>query len=66
MVKKWLSYREKELLGRGLTREEVRHVTDTCRRIAALLAMRAELDGNYGECRQVSTGGEKQASQHQS
>ncbi len=47
VVKKWLSYRERPLLGRSLTREEVRHVTDTCRRLAALLALRGELDGNY-------------------
>lgn len=39
----------------GLTREEVRHVTDTCRRIAALIAMQGELDGNYDRCRLVST-----------
>lgn len=47
VIKKWLSYREKTLLGRGLTREEVRHVTDTSRRIAALIGMRGELDGSY-------------------
>lgn len=46
-TKKWLSYRKKPLLGRGLTPEEVRHVTDTARRLAALVAMRGELDGGY-------------------
>jgi len=47
VIKKWLSYREKELLGRGLTKEEARHVTDMVRRIAALLLMGPALDANY-------------------
>ncbi|MDD4103160.1 MAG: DNA methyltransferase, partial [Kiritimatiellae bacterium] len=47
VIKKWLSYREKPLLGRGLTVAEVRYVTEIARRIAALLALQAELDENY-------------------
>ncbi len=47
VLKKWLSYREKPLLGRGLRPEEVRHFTETARRIAALLALQPELDANY-------------------
>jgi predicted helicase len=47
VIKKWLSYREKPLLGRGLTVAEVRTVTETCRRIAALLALQSALDANY-------------------
>ena len=47
VIKKWLSYREKPLLGRGLTPAEVRHVTDTARRLAALIEMRGALDTNY-------------------
>jgi hypothetical protein len=47
VIKKWLSYREKALLGRGLTKEEARHVTDMARRIAALLLMGPALDANY-------------------
>ncbi|MFA6110586.1 MAG: type ISP restriction/modification enzyme [Candidatus Latescibacterota bacterium] len=47
VVKKWLSYREKELLGRGLTPDEVRYVTAMVRRIAALLALHPQLDENY-------------------
>ncbi|MBM4163059.1 MAG: hypothetical protein FJ222_01240 [Lentisphaerae bacterium] len=47
VIKKWLSYREKPLLGRGLTRDEVRHVTDSARRIAALIGIRGELDVVY-------------------
>ena len=38
ILKKWLSYREREILGRGLTPEEVQHFTDTARRIAAIAA----------------------------
>ncbi len=47
VIKKWLSYREKALLGRGLTNKEARHVTDMARRIAALLLMGPALDANY-------------------
>ena len=38
VLKKWLSYREREILGRELTPEEVQHFTDTARRIAAISA----------------------------
>ena len=37
ILKKWLSYREREVLGRNLRAEEVQHFADTARRIAALL-----------------------------
>ena len=37
VLKKWLSYRERQILGRALTPEEVQHFTDTARRIAGLL-----------------------------
>ena len=37
VLKKWLSYRERKVLGRNLRAEEVRHFADTARRIAALL-----------------------------
>lgn len=47
VIKKWLSYREKALLGRGLTIDEVRYVTETARRIAALIALQPALDANY-------------------
>ena len=35
VLKKWLSYREQNILGRPLHPEEVQHFTDTARRIAA-------------------------------
>jgi hypothetical protein len=52
VIKKWLSYREKgadekPLLGRPITKEEARYVTEMARRIAALLLMGAALDANY-------------------
>ena len=37
VLKKWLSYREKGILRRPLNVEEVRHFTDTARRIAAII-----------------------------
>ena len=47
VLKKWLSYRERPLLGRALTLEEVREVTSIVRRIAALLLLGPQLDANY-------------------
>ncbi|MHB9097638.1 MAG: type ISP restriction/modification enzyme [Syntrophales bacterium] len=47
VIKKWLSYREKPLLGRGLTSEEVRYVTEMARRLTALAALQTALDANY-------------------
>ena len=41
VLKKWLSYREREILGRPLRPEEVQHFTDTARRIGAILAIAA-------------------------
>ena len=38
VLKKWLSYRDRDILGRPLSVEEVQHFTDTARRIAAILA----------------------------
>jgi predicted helicase len=47
VIKKWLSYREKLLLGRGLTPDEVRYITEIARRLATLIAMQTSLDDNY-------------------
>ena len=47
VIKKWLSYREKERLDRSLTVEEARYITDTARRIAAILLLSPALDANY-------------------
>ena len=37
VLKKWLSYREREVLGRKLQAEEVQHFADTARRIGTML-----------------------------
>lgn len=47
MIKKWLSYREKGLLGRSLSVDEARYVTETARRITALTLLGPQLDENY-------------------
>jgi hypothetical protein len=47
VIKKWLSYRERPLVGRSLTVEEARSVTDVARRIAAIVLMGPALDDNY-------------------
>ena len=41
VLKKWLSYRERKVLDRPLSPEEVQHFADTARRIAAILMLTA-------------------------
>jgi hypothetical protein len=52
VMKKWLSYREKPLLGRELKVDEVREVTRMARRIAAILLLQPALDRNYLEVKE--------------
>jgi hypothetical protein len=52
VIKKWLSYREKSFLGRSLSVDEVREVTNIARRIAALLLLSTALDQNYEAIKQ--------------
>jgi len=47
VIKKWLSYRELELLDRPLTPEEAREVMNMARRIAAIVLLEPALDANY-------------------
>jgi hypothetical protein len=47
VLKKWLSYRERQVLGRDITKDEAREFTHIVRRIAALLLLEPELDKNY-------------------
>lgn len=47
VIKKWLSYREDEVLGRALTPQEAREVMNTARRIAAIILLQPKLDENY-------------------
>jgi len=49
VIKKWLSYREQELLGRALRADEAREVMNMARRIAAILLLQPALDENYRE-----------------
>lgn len=51
VIKKWLSYREQEVLGRPLRTEEVREVTNMTRRIAAIRLMELAFDANYAHCK---------------
>ena len=41
VLKKWLSYREHKILGRNMHPDDVRHFTDTARRIATILMLTA-------------------------
>jgi hypothetical protein len=47
VMKKWLSYREFEVLRRSLTDTEAREVRDMARRIAAILLLGPKLGANY-------------------
>jgi hypothetical protein len=47
VIKKWLSYREEKLLGRPLSKDDVRYVQEMARRIAAILLLEPALDANY-------------------
>jgi hypothetical protein len=62
VIKKWLSYREKELLGRSLNVEEARYVTEMARRIAAILLLGPALDANYRAVKQATYNLNKSAS----
>ena len=52
VIKKWLSYRERPLLGRPLAKDEVRYVQEMARRIAAILLLEPALDANYEAVKQ--------------
>lgn len=54
VIKKWLSYREHGVLGRALTLDEVREVTNMARRIAAILLLEPQLDANYLAIKQAT------------
>ena len=47
VLKKWLSYRERQVLGRDITKDEAREFTHIVRRVAALLLLESELNKNY-------------------
>jgi Type ISP C-terminal specificity domain len=47
VIKKWLSYRERDLLLRDMTPEEIQEVSAMARRIAAIILLGPALDANY-------------------
>jgi len=47
VIKKWLSYRERELLGRALSADQAREVTGMACRLAAIVLLQPALDENY-------------------
>lgn len=47
VIKKWLSYREEKLLGRPLSLNEAREVSNMARRIAGITLLEPALDANY-------------------
>ena len=47
VLKKWLSYREKTIIGRDLEPAEIRHVMETARRLAAILLLGPALDASF-------------------
>ena len=54
VIKKWLSYREQAVLGRALTIDEAREVTQMTRRIAAILLLEPALDRSYAAVKQAT------------
>jgi hypothetical protein len=54
VIKKWLSYRERDLLRRSLTADEAREVMNIARRIAAILVLEPALDANYQAIKQTT------------
>ncbi|MCU4161096.1 hypothetical protein AiwAL_13430 [Acidiphilium sp. AL] len=50
VIKKWLSYRERRIIGRALTPDEVRPVMETARHLAAILLLGPELDDSFRAC----------------
>jgi hypothetical protein len=47
VLRKWLSYRDKKILGRDLRIDEIRQFTDICLRLTELVLLGPQLDQNY-------------------
>ena len=47
VLKKWLSYRERDVLGRALLLEEVLYFAEIARRIGGILQLRGEQESSY-------------------
>jgi len=50
VLKKWLSYRDHSIIARPLSAEEVEHVQQVARRLAAVLLLGPTLDASYQDC----------------
>ena len=50
VLKKWMSYRDHSIIARPLSAEEVGHVQQVARRIAAVLLLGPALDASYQDC----------------
>ena len=50
VLKKWLSYRDASIIDRPLTTDEVAHIQNTARRLAAILLLGPDLDASYRTC----------------
>jgi hypothetical protein len=50
-LKKWLSYREKDILGRALFVDEASYFSEMVRRITTILLLSKKLDANYDACK---------------
>jgi hypothetical protein len=47
VLRKWLSYRDRTILGRDLSVAEVRQFTSICLRVTQLVLLGPQLDANY-------------------
>ncbi len=54
VLKKWLSYRERGVLGRALTPDEAREAKAMARRIAAILLLEPGLDASYAATKEAT------------
>ena len=56
ILRKWLSYRERDILGRGLHRQEVDGFSEISRRLAALRLLEPALDHSFSRLRDATSG----------
>ncbi|MCK6624846.1 MAG: N-6 DNA methylase [Anaerolineae bacterium] len=56
VLKKWLSYRHRQDLGRPLSQAELRLFRDLARRVTALILLGPQLDAHYEQCKALAQG----------
>jgi hypothetical protein len=56
VLKMWLSYRHKDILGRALRADEILYLQDVARRIAEVLLLAPKLDDNYRRIKEAVRG----------